>query len=97
MCCQFSGTGVLWTLISLAAAILNATGYYLPYWIKGSLFDNDAYLGSFRRCTFPAMTNGHLAIVLECGRYTNFDDIPSLYWQVMLKVLNAFVNLTAQC
>ncbi|KAI5703967.1 hypothetical protein M8J75_000578 [Diaphorina citri] len=43
----------------------------------------DAYFGSFRRCNYPRVTSqGVVEIVQECGRYSNFNDIPSTWWQV---------------
>jgi len=83
MCCRLTPIGVIWALLSLISSLLNSTGYYLPFWIKGQLHGTDVYLGSFRRCNYPTLTReGKFEIVHECGRYTTFGDIPSLYWQI---------------
>uniref|UniRef100_A0A8D8X4D5 Lipoma HMGIC fusion partner homolog n=1 Tax=Cacopsylla melanoneura TaxID=428564 RepID=A0A8D8X4D5_9HEMI len=84
MASSLSCVGVLWAFLSLTAAILCCTGFYVPFWIQGRLMDKvDAYFGSFRRCNYPRVTSGGVVeIVQECGRYSNFKDIPSVWWQV---------------
>jgi hypothetical protein len=85
MGCRLTAGGVIWTFLSLSAAILNCSGYYCPYWLKGSYHNAiDVSFGSFRRCNYPRLTNdGKIEIVIECGRYQTFGDIPSLSWQVL--------------
>ncbi|XP_034234935.1 LHFPL tetraspan subfamily member 6 protein-like [Thrips palmi] len=82
MATSLTGVGVLWACLSLTAALLSCSGYYIPCWIKGRLLDRvDAYFGSFRRCTYPQVSAGEIRIVEECGRYSRFWDIPSPWWQ----------------
>lgn len=105
---SLTATGVFWCCLSLAAAILNSAGFYLPFWIQGTLFNTtEASFGSFRRCNYPRLTeDGSLELVLECGRYTRFVDIPSVAWQIAtilvgvgasLSLLVAFTSLAACC
>ncbi|KAK3094778.1 hypothetical protein FSP39_006138 [Pinctada imbricata] len=57
----------------------------MPYWLRGSLPDlQDAatYFGVFRRCNFPYESEGKILLREECGRYSSFLDIPSLWWQI---------------
>lgn len=105
----FVGYG--WSMLSLVATAAVCTGYYLPYWLKGSLLTKEqgekirvhpAYFGCFRRCNYwspGGMREG-------CGRYTNFTDIPSIWWQICtvtvgvgcaLCALIAFVSVPACC
>ncbi|XP_055868113.1 LHFPL tetraspan subfamily member 6 protein-like [Biomphalaria glabrata] len=80
--------GKLWVVTSFAASIASAVGYYFPYWLEGfyiheSGLRHPMYFGVFRRCSYPQLReDGNVAIVDECGRYTTFEDIPSLYWQI---------------
>ncbi|CAL1279571.1 unnamed protein product [Larinioides sclopetarius] len=101
-------TGVIWACLSMISAILSATGFYMPYWIKGTLSDGtDVSFASFRRCNYPRLTaEGKLEMVHECGRYTSFLDIPSTSWQVTtvtvglgaaVSLLVAFTALSACC
>ena len=85
MGCKLTAVGIIWTSLSLAAAILNCSGYYIPYWLIGSYHNAiDVSFGSFRRCNYPRLTDeGKVEIVIECGRYRTFGDIPSLSWQVL--------------
>lgn len=105
---SLTATGVFWACISLAAALLSCAGFYLPYWIKGTLSDGtEVSFGSFRRCNYPRLTaDGKLEMVHECGRYTSFPDIPSVSWQVTtvtvgigaaISLLVAFTALSACC
>lgn len=81
-----TAVGCIWSLLSLVSAGVICTGYYLPYWLCGLLSEEHsdekqtypAYFGSFRRCTYLSAGK----IVQGCGRYTNFNDIPSIWWQV---------------
>lgn len=83
MASSLTGAGMLWACLSLAAALLACTGFYIPFWIKGRLLDRvDAYFGFFRRCNYPHVNAaGEVRIVEECGRYSRFSDIPSPWWQ----------------
>ncbi|CAG2106019.1 unnamed protein product [Medioppia subpectinata] len=83
MGCRLTAAGIMWTSLSLAAAILNCTGYYVPYWLRGSYHNAiDVSFGSFRRCNYPRLTDeGKIEIINQCGRYRTFADIPSLPWQ----------------
>ncbi|XP_031333186.1 LHFPL tetraspan subfamily member 6 protein-like isoform X2 [Photinus pyralis] len=80
---SLTAAGFVWATLSLMAAILCCTGFYLPYWIQGRLLGKvDAYFNSFRRCNYPRVSpEGIVEIVEECGRYTRFWDIPSPWWQ----------------
>ncbi|XP_055932466.1 LHFPL tetraspan subfamily member 6 protein-like [Argiope bruennichi] len=101
-------TGVIWACLSMISAILSATGFYMPYWMKGTLSDGtDVSFASFRRCNYPRLTaEGKLEMIHECGRYTSFLDIPSTSWQVTtitvglgaaVSLLVAFTALSACC
>ena len=105
-----SCVGALWTLLSVITTGFTCVGFYMPYWIKGTVqFTNgtETYIGLFRRCNYPALTpGGRMEIVRECGRYTTFGDIPSPWWQAAtivvgigcgLLVLVTFVALSACC
>uniref|UniRef100_A0A1B6BX06 LHFPL tetraspan subfamily member 6 protein n=1 Tax=Clastoptera arizonana TaxID=38151 RepID=A0A1B6BX06_9HEMI len=83
MATSLSGTGFVWAFLSLVAAFLCCSGFYLPFWIQGRLMGKvDAYFSSFRRCNYPRVTSqGVVEIVMECGRYSRFGDIPSPWWQ----------------
>lgn len=105
-----SWVGMLWTVLSFITMSLSCAGFYMPFWIKGTVrFNNNTgtFIGLFRRCNYPALTpGGHVEIVRECGRYSMFDDIPSPWWQAAtisvgigcgLMVLVTFVALAACC
>ncbi|KAJ8311137.1 hypothetical protein KUTeg_011311 [Tegillarca granosa] len=78
-----SGIGVCWAFSSLLAAIASCIGFYLPFWLRGAMGDNPVYFGVFRRCNYPRTdSTGTLIMVNECGRYSTFDDIPSLSWKI---------------
>ncbi|XP_065219080.1 LHFPL tetraspan subfamily member 6 protein-like isoform X2 [Planococcus citri] len=78
-----SGVGMCWAFLSVTASVLCCSGYYLPYWIQGRLFGRaDTYFGPFRRCNYPKVNSlGLIDIIYECGRYSKFSDIPSIWWQ----------------
>lgn len=86
MSLQLTAFGCLWSLLSLLAAGAVCTGYYLPYWLQGYLTYREnneekrfpAYFGSFRRCNYLTFERLHEG----CGRYSEFTDIPSIWWQV---------------
>lgn len=105
---SLTATGVIWAALSLIAAILNSAGFYMPYWMKGTLSDGTGVsFGSFRRCNYPRLTpDGKLEMVHECGRYTSFLDIPSMSWQATtisvglgaaVSLLVAFTAMSACC
>nr|XP_014288641.1 LHFPL tetraspan subfamily member 6 protein-like [Halyomorpha halys] len=81
---SLTGLGQVWALLSLLAALLCCSGFYLPYWIKGRLpGDVETYLGTFRRCNYPKLTPQRtIEIVHQCARYSRWWDIPSTWWRV---------------
>lgn len=103
MATTLTGVGILWAFLSLAAALLCFTGFYLPFWIQGRLLGQvDAYFSSFRRCNYPRVTpEGVVEVVLQCGHYSTWADIPSGYWQAttllvgLAGVLSLLVAATA--
>ncbi|RZF43493.1 hypothetical protein LSTR_LSTR005229 [Laodelphax striatellus] len=103
MASSLSSIGVLWASLSLVAALLCCSGFYLPFWIQGRLLGKvDAYFSSFRRCNYPKVTaQGVVEIVQQCGRYSRFWDIPSPWWQASTvlaglgSALSLLVALTA--
>lgn len=84
MATTLSGAGFFWAFLSMVTATLCSTGYYLPYWLHGSMLNaTDVYFGTFRRCNYPRVSeSGAVVIMNECGRYSTFGDIPSLSWQI---------------
>ncbi|XP_025836111.1 LHFPL tetraspan subfamily member 6 protein-like [Agrilus planipennis] len=83
MASSLTVAGFLWAALSVTAAILCCTGFYMPFWIQGRLLGKvDAYFSSFRRCNYPRIgLHGSVEIVEECGRYAGFWDIPSPWWK----------------
>ncbi|XP_076311277.1 LHFPL tetraspan subfamily member 6 protein-like isoform X1 [Tachypleus tridentatus] len=81
---NFTVTEILWVFLSLTASICNCVGFYLPYWIRGTMFNStEVSFGSFRRCNYPRLDEkGAVTIIYECGRYVSFYDIPSVSWQI---------------
>ena len=87
-----SGIGVFWAFSSFISSVILCVAYFIPYWITGQLvfqFNGKpgqtvpVHFGIFRRCNYPALNaDGDFAVVLECGRYTTFMDIPSVSWQI---------------
>lgn len=104
---RLSGVGVFWALLSLLAAVGASFGFYMPYWLQGQLNGIPVYFGVFRRCNYPRRTfNDEFEMVEQCGRYSSFTDIPSLWWQVAtiavgtgcgLAVLIALIAILAIC
>lgn len=104
---RLSGVGVFWALLSLLAAVGASFGFYMPYWLQGQLNGIPVYFGVFRRCNYPRRTfNDEFEMVEQCGRYSSFMDIPSLWWQVAtiavgtgcgLAVLIALIAILAIC
>ncbi|XP_044743703.1 LHFPL tetraspan subfamily member 6 protein-like [Chrysoperla carnea] len=103
MATSLTCVGIFWALLSFTAAISCFTGFYLPFWIKGRLLDKvDAYFSTFRRCNYPKITTlGEVQIIEECGRYSRFADIPSIWWQIstilvgIASALSLLVSITA--
>lgn len=85
--------GKLWALTSFVASVACAVGYYFPYWLEGFHVADSGdlvpmYFGVFRRCAYPkAGPDERVEIANECGIYSTFLDIPSVYWQVLINVL----------
>lgn len=83
-------TGKLWSLCSVLSALLSCTGYYLPYWIQGEVYNTTVHLGIFRRCNYlTKLDDGTTKLEQACGRYTNFADIPSEAWKVCTVMMGA--------
>ncbi|CAL1543273.1 unnamed protein product [Lymnaea stagnalis] len=80
--------GKLWAVTSFLASLATAVGYYFPYWLEGYYMHENGvtypmYFGIFRRCSYPKRDkDGTVAILDECGRYSDFLDIPSIFWQI---------------
>lgn len=105
---SLNSCGAFWAFTSFLAALCVSVGFYLPYWLQGSLQGTTVYFGVFRRCNYPQIASGSLTpvIVNECGRYATFDDIPSLSWKIAtltigvgcgLALLVSFVAILAVC
>ena len=81
-----SGVGVFWAFCSFVGSIAASIGYYLPYWLSGYMANDvttPVYFGVFRRCNYPSLDeSGEIKIVMECGRYSSYTDIPSISWQI---------------
>jgi hypothetical protein len=81
-----SCVGIFWTILSFLSLAAACVGFYLPYWLEGIIHfegDTPTFLGVFRRCHYLRLSeNGDIQLVLECGRYETFFDIPSLWWQI---------------
>ena len=105
-----SGIGMIWAFTSFISSVIICVGYFMPYWISGQMYFPfsgksgqavPVYFGIFRRCNYPAIKDGDLTMILECGKYTHFSDIPSLSWQISTLVIGfacgicLLVSLTA--
>ncbi|XP_053404542.1 LHFPL tetraspan subfamily member 6 protein-like [Mercenaria mercenaria] len=106
-----SGIGVFWAFSSFVSSVILCVGFFMPHWITGQMFIQHigksgqtvpVQFGIFRRCNYPAINaHGELTVVLECGRYTTFTDIPSTSWQIATLVIGMacgicmLVSLTA--
>jgi len=98
--------GFGWSLLSLLAAGAVCTGYYLPYWlIDGNVSSSPVEFGCFRLC-YPVRATITNLIAVQCGRYSSFDEIPSVWWKICtvtvgigcaVAVLIAFISLPAWC
>ncbi|GAV09452.1 hypothetical protein RvY_18996 [Ramazzottius varieornatus] len=88
-------------LLSMSSSAAACMGFFLPYWIKGQLrvasaINTATFFGSFRRCTFPQISQDktELVIVNECGRYESFLDVPSVAWQMATLLVGLGVSLS---
>ncbi|KAI5698549.1 hypothetical protein M8J75_008449 [Diaphorina citri] len=79
MSSRLTCTGLLWTLLSLLAAVTSCAGFFSSSWLEGVLFDPaelrdvSASMSSFRRCNYPQLNiDGQSYIALSCGRYSRF-------------------------
>lgn len=87
-------------MFSMFSSAASCAGFFLPYWIKGQLKHQPnvvaAFFGTFRRCAFPQISADQTEIVIinECGRYSAFVDIPSVYWQLTTLVVGTGSGLT---
>ncbi|KAI5723620.1 hypothetical protein M8J76_008809 [Diaphorina citri] len=81
---DLTNVGILWALLSLVAAVLCCSGFYIPFWVQGRLDRYPAYFSSFRRCGFLKYDARRKLLLMDhgCGRYENFKDIPSGWWQL---------------
>ncbi|KAI5699012.1 hypothetical protein M8J75_015194 [Diaphorina citri] len=121
---DLTNVGILWALLSLVAAVLCCSGFYIPFWVQGQnpegqqihfnsfrrcgmpvtfvetprvgdrcfryeryrgrLDRYPAYFSSFRRCGFLKYDARRKLLLMDhgCGRYENFKDIPSGWWQL---------------
>lgn len=87
-------------MFSLLSSAASCAGFFLPYWIKGQLKRHPStvatFFGTFRRCAFPQISADQTEIVIinECGRYSSFLDIPSVYWQLTTLIVGMGFALT---
>lgn len=92
-------TGFFWVIFSVLSALAASTGFFLPYWIQGQIYNTTVYLGVFRRCNFlEKQANGLSVLVRACGRYASFQDIPSDAWKastVMIGIGCGFLLVVA--
>ena len=90
MCGSLTGHGWLWATVSILAAGAAGTAFYWADWINGPALMPEARnvtfeYGLFRRCNFlePNASNpSQMILRTDCGRYENFDEIPSVWWKV---------------
>ena len=92
-------TGFFWVSLSIISALLACTGFFLPYWVQGKIYNSIVYLGVFRRCNFLIKGEDGLSYLEQtCGRYASFQDIPSEAWKastVMIGIGCGFLLLVA--
>ncbi|ELU10062.1 hypothetical protein CAPTEDRAFT_221429 [Capitella teleta] len=81
---SLSCVGFVWAMLSFFAMGLSCVGFYMPLWLEGSMHNSTpSSLNTFRRCNYLRMgKEGRIEVVMECGRYTAFSDIPSQWWQI---------------
>ncbi|KAL3847659.1 hypothetical protein ACJMK2_018560 [Sinanodonta woodiana] len=108
---SLSGVGIFWAIVSFCASVGASIGFYMPYWLSGHMTisggnKTPVHFGVFRRCNYPRQVDGVIEMVMECGRYTTFLDIPSISWQIAtltlgvgcgLAMLVAFTSILALC
>ena len=90
MASSYNAAGFVWSFLSLSGALLSSFGFFMPYWLEGTMRDYggqdtlEVFLSTFRRCNYPILDkdSGTVTIVRQCGRYTTFNDIPDVSWQV---------------
>ena len=108
MGCSLSYIGILWAFLSFITMGFSCVGFYLPFWLEGAIFgETKTSLGVFRRCNYPTLNeHGEVIVIMECGRYSSFYDIPSFWWQVAtvsigtgccLTIMVAFAAILACC
>lgn len=62
---------------------------------EGTQTGTRSFLGVFRRCNYPRLVaEGQIEIVMECGRYAEFWDIPSLWWKVTTVIIGVGCGLS---
>ena len=82
MSSDLTTSGLFWVFLSLLSSLLASTGFFLPYWIEGSIYNSPVYLGVFRRCNFLVKRQDGISILEKaCGRYASFQEIPSEAWK----------------
>ncbi|GMR30475.1 hypothetical protein PMAYCL1PPCAC_00670 [Pristionchus mayeri] len=92
--------GVLWMLVSCVATVLLAGGIIVPEWLIGTVSANGrtvvAFFGAYKRCNYPIYDEAAsmFALVEECGRYSSFFVVPSLYWQLAILLVVAGTSLS---
>ena len=104
---QFSTTKKMGTcsscfvLVSIFSSGASCMGFFLPYWLKGVIPNQQpnpvkTFFSTFRRCNFPQVNEDHteLVIVKECGHYSSFSDIPSVWWQFATLIVGIGTGLT---
>lgn len=93
MCGSLTVHGWAWAFVSILAAGAACTAFYWPDWVHGpaqfhpTLAKNATFrFGLFRRCNYIQRNHSRavgpgIFLREECGRYEDFNDIPSRYWQ----------------
>ncbi|XP_071838351.1 LHFPL tetraspan subfamily member 6 protein-like [Apostichopus japonicus] len=85
MSCGLTAIGVIWAVVSILGTAASCVGFFLPYWLEGTLGNTShpVHFGVFRRCNY-FMNN---EVVLKCGHYTTFSDIPTMTWKICTVVI----------
>jgi len=87
---SLSNIGIIWSILSFSSSVLMSAGFYFPYWIRGTIPHStlDSSFGIFRVCTYLIrLKDGSSRWMNECGRFTDFWDIPSVWWQAASVVM----------
>ncbi|XP_026684215.1 LHFPL tetraspan subfamily member 6 protein-like isoform X2 [Diaphorina citri] len=80
---DLTNVGILWALLSLVAAVLCCSGFYIPFWVQGQNPEGQQiHFNSFRRCGMPVTFVETPRVGDRCFRYESFKDIPSGWWQL---------------